>query len=219
MIPILYQDEQLIAIDKPAWAVVHRMRGARDALVLVNALQEQLEQPIFPVHRLDRQTSGVMVFALSSEVASQLCEDIREQRWQKRYLGLCRGVLHDSQLVTRSVKENEVRRSAETMIHPLEVFCDRYTLLRAEPRTGRRHQIRYHCKYLDHPLAGDVNYGTGVINRFFRETFALKRLFLHASWLRIFKPGTIETLEFSCPLPEELDGVVSGLRKYEGPTV
>lgn len=218
-IPILYRDEQILVINKPAWSVVHRTRGANDALILVEALKEEIGQQVFPLHRLDRQTSGILVFGLSSEVASSLSEDIREQRWEKHYLGLCRGVVETSERVTRSVKEKDTRRPAESLVVPLEVFCDRYTLLRVEPKTGRRHQVRYHCKHLAHPLAGDVTYGSGAINRFFRETFSLNRLFLHASWLRIFKPRTIDTMEFSCPLPQDLLEVLAGLRAYTGPTV
>jgi tRNA pseudouridine65 synthase len=217
LIEILHLDEHIVAIDKPAWAVVHRTRGAEGALLLAPALSAQLGAAVYPVHRLDRQTSGVLVFARSSEVAALLSADIRSGLWKKRYLGLCRGVVADSAIVDHPVRDDAHRRAARTQYDPLEHFCDRYTLLRALPETGRRHQVRYHLHHLRHPLVGDVLYGDGKVNRFFREAFALRRLFLHAEGLRILHPRDGQPLDLAAPLPVELQQVLAVLRQHRGP--
>jgi tRNA pseudouridine65 synthase len=218
-LPLLYEDEHLVAVDKPAWSVVHRSRGADDALVIVRVLSEQLGQPVYPVHRLDRQTSGVLLFARSPRAAATLAVEVRESRLRKSYLGLCRGVIADSVEIDHAVLEGDVRRAAQTTIEPLEHFCNRYTLLRARPLTGRRHQIRYHLKHVSHPLVVDVTYGNGAVNRFFRETIGLRRLFLHAETLRVLHPVEPRYVELTSALPAELEIVLERLRAYAGPVV
>jgi tRNA pseudouridine65 synthase len=213
---LLHEDQHIVVVNKPAWWVVHPTRGARDAITVLRILRDQLGQRVFPVHRLDRQASGVLVMARSSEAAARLADDIREGRWTKRYLGLCRGVLQDGRRIDHPVPEGDVRRPALTHIDPRRVFCDRYTLVQAMPTTGRRHQIRYHLKHVSHPLIGDANYGQGTINRFFRATFGLERLFLHAEWLRLPHPTENLLLELSCPLAPELEQVLERLARYRG---
>jgi tRNA pseudouridine65 synthase len=214
---VLYEDAFLIAVNKPAWWVVHPTRGAKGAPTVLQALQQQLEQRVFPVHRLDRQASGVLVLARTQEVASSLGADIREGRWRKSYQGLCRGVILDSVRVERPVPEGEARRPALTHVDPLRSYCNRYTLLEITPVTGRRHQIRYHLKNLSHPLVGDASYGQGKINRFFRETFGLERMFLHAWKLWLPHPAELRALELNCPLPGQLSAVLEQLESYTGP--
>ena len=216
-VPILYQDDYLVVVDKPAWSIVHRTPGAEDALVLVGALRQQLGQRVFPAHRLDRQTSGVLVFALSSEAARRLSTALQRGGWQKRYLGLCRGVIAEPLEVDHPVPEGGHRREAISRFEPLAVFCNRYTLISAVPKTGRRHQLRYHLKHLRHPLVGDTNYGQGSINRFFRREFGLGRLFLHAESLGLAHPITQKPLQIDSPLPGELQGTLTKLSSYEGP--
>jgi tRNA pseudouridine65 synthase len=219
MLAILHLDAQLVAVNKPAWSVVHRSRGADGALVIVRELAAQLGGAVFPIHRLDRQTSGVLLLARSAEIARVLCEEVREGRFRKTYLGLCRGVLREALRVDHPVLEGGVRRPACTDLEPLEHFCDRYTLVRARPLTGRKHQIRYHLKHVSHPLVVDVSYGAGDQNRFFRDTFGLRRLFLHAESLRVVHPVEPRQLELAAPLPPELEEVLARLREYRGPTV
>lgn len=214
---VLHRDDDLIAVAKPSGMVVHWTRGADDAPVLLRWLADQLGHQVFPVHRIDRQGSGVIVLGTSSAAASQLCADIRDQRWQKRYLVLCRGLLREPTAVDHPVPEDEQRRPAQTDITPVEHFCNRYTLAEARPHTGRRHQLRYHFKHLRHPLVGDTQYGQGPINRFFRQQFDLHRLFLHAESLALPHPRHRSTLHLHCPLAPELAGVLDALRCYDGP--
>lgn len=216
-LPILYEDDQVVVINKPAWSVVHRTRGAKGALIILDELRRQLGQPLHPIHRLDRQTSGVMLLAKNARAATTLSEELSESRARKIYLGLCRGVMADGCRVDSPVPDDGVKREACTDFDPVEVFCDRYTLVRAFPRTGRHHQIRYHLRHIKQPLAGDVRYGNGAINRFFRETCGLERMFLHAEHLRIIHPTELRYLEVSCPLPPDLEAVLDKLRRHEGP--
>jgi tRNA pseudouridine65 synthase len=219
LLSVLYQDSEVVAVEKPAWAVVHPTRGARGALVVVRALAAQLDAEVFPVHRLDRQTSGVLLLARSATAAATLGAEFREERVRKTYLGLCRGALSESLRIDRPVPEGGTHRPACTEVEPLEVLCGRYTFLRARPRSGRRHQIRYHLKHASHPLAGDTEYGRGDINRFFRERFGLHRLFLHAESLRVLHPTEPRFLELASPLPADLGAVLERLRAYNGPVV
>lgn len=212
---LLYEDQHLVAVDKPAWWVVHPSRGTGDAPAVVHVLKKQLAQPVFPVHRIDRQASGVLVLARSSEVASVLGAHIREGRWRKSYLCLCRGVISEGLRVDHPVPEGKIRRPAQTLVDPVAVYVNRYTLVRAEPLTGRRHQIRYHLKHLSHPLVGDVNYGQGKINRLFRSSFGLHRMFLHADSLQLLHPEQDRELQVSCPLAPELKRVLEQLEQGE----
>lgn len=214
---VVYDDPMVLAVAKPSGTVVHHTRGAGASPVLVRTLERASGIKLYPVHRLDRQASGLVVLAKSSEVARRLSEDLREQRWRKAYLVLCRGVIAEPCVIDHPVPEDDKRRDALTEIEPLEVYCRRYTLARARPRSGRRHQLRYHFKHLGHPLVGDTNYGQGPINRFFRTRFALHRLFLHAETLALPHPDGRGELNLSCPLAEELERVLLQLSHYEGP--
>lgn len=215
---VLYRDEALVAIAKPSGAVVHRTRGLPPGTtLLVQALRDQLGQRVYPVHRLDRQTSGVLVFALSPAHASAMAADLREQRWRKRYLGLARGPLREPFEVDYAVPEEDKRREARTSFDPVETFCERYTLVAAYPHTGRYHQVRRHLKHEKHPLVGDTNYGDSKVNRLFRREFGLHRLFLHAEKLELPHPVELRRLELSCPLSDELAACLEALRRYEGP--
>lgn len=212
---ILHDDPEIVAIDKPAWSVVHRTRGADGAFVLRDRLSEQLGAEVFPVHRLDCQTSGVLVFAKATRAAQILSDDLREGRWTKRYLALCRGPLIGEIAIDRPVPEDGKERDARTRIVPIETFCDRFTLVDALPQTGRRHQIRFHLKQERHHVVGDTTYGKGPINRWFRAELGLDRMFLHASRLLIVHPRRAERIEILSPLPPDLEAVLARLRGIE----
>jgi tRNA pseudouridine65 synthase len=215
---LLHRDEALVAISKPSGAVVHRTRGLpAGSMLLVQTLRDQLGQRVYPVHRLDRQTSGVLVFALSSEDAAAMAADLQSGQWRKRYLGLARGPLREPFDVDYAVPEDDKRREARTSFDPVETFCDRYTLVAGYPHTGRYHQLRRHLKHLKHPLVGDTNYGDSKVNRLFRREFGLHRLFLHAESLELPHPKELRRLTLRCPLSAELQRCLEALRSYDGP--
>jgi tRNA pseudouridine65 synthase len=211
---ILFQDNALVAVDKPAGLAVHR-GWARERDVAMARVRDQLGMRVFPVHRLDRATSGVLLFALSSAAAAKLCEFFAAGQVEKTYLALVRGVPPERGLVDHPLPPGEdshaERVPAQTMFVRREVF-GRYSLVEAQPLTGRLHQVRRHLKHLSCPLIGDVNYGKGEHNRLFRERHGLHRLFLHATRLRLPHPSLGGQLDIVSPLPEELAAVLCALR-------
>ena len=213
-LPILFRDEALVAVDKPAGLAVHRgWAGERDVAMM--RVRDQVGKHVFPVHRLDRATSGVLLFALSSEIAARLCESFTACAVRKSYLALVRGVPPESGIIDHPLPPGEDRHtprvSAQTEYVRREVF-GRYSLIEARPRTGRLHQVRRHLKHIACPLIGDVNYGKGEHNRLFRERYGLHRLFLHAARLCLPHPVTGGRLDIASPLPRELAAVLEQLR-------
>jgi tRNA pseudouridine65 synthase len=213
-LPILYRDEAIVVVNKPSGLSVHRgWDGERD--VAMTRVRDQVGQHVYPAHRLDRGTSGVLVFALSTATAAALGQVFAEGRAEKTYLALVRGIPPASGTIDHPLPPGEDRREervpAVTDFSRLEIF-GRYSLVEARPRTGRLHQIRRHLKHISCPIIGDVNYGKGEHNRLFRTSFGLHRLFLHAATLRLPHPATGHTLEIHAPLPSELSIVLEALR-------
>lgn len=200
---LLYRDAELVVVNKPSGMLVHR-GWARDGVPVLQRLRDQLGQIVYPVHRLDRSTSGALVFALSSETARTLHEALRARTVEKRYLALCRGCDPSLSRVDHALAKEKgaPERPAVTELKLLGQF-ERYGLYEARPLTGRLHQIRRHLRHMSHPIIGDVRYGKGEHNRIFRERFGFHRLALHAWQLRLPHPRTGETLHIRAPLPPD----------------
>jgi len=214
---VLYRDPELVVVDKPAGLPVHRgFSKARDVAMM--RVRDALGTHVYPVHRLDSGTSGVLVFALSSEVAALMGRAFEQQAVKKLYVGLVRGVPPSKLVIDHPVPSREERSSprvpARTSIELAERF-GRYSLILARPSTGRLHQIRRHLKHISCPLLGDVRYGKGEHNRLFRERFGLYRLFLHARAIEFPHPTTGVSLGIDAPLPAELERVLTQLRTIE----
>lgn len=212
-IPVLYRDEHLIAVHKPSGMVVHPTDLARqEKISLMILVRRMTRQRVWPVHRLDRPTSGIVLFALSREVASELGRQLREHQVEKRYLALVRGV-PDDQRIDYPLKEKPFFRTdmvraepleAETSLRLLEKIeipvavgrypTSRYALVELAPVTGRRHQLRRHMKHIFHPIIGDTTHGDGVHNRYFRKEFDSRRLLLAAVSITIKHPLTGKSL-------------------------
>ena len=212
---ILFRDESLIAVDKPSGLAVHRGWAPERDVAMVR-VRDQIGAHVFPVHRLDRATSGVLLFALSAEVAALVCASFAEGKAEKTYLALVRGAPPEEIAVDHPLCPGEDSHApkvpAQTLVLRREVF-GRYSLVEARPLTGRLHQVRRHLKHLSCPLIGDVNYGKGEHNRLFRERYGLHRLFLHATRLRLPHPVYGGQVEISSPLPQELFVVLQALRE------
>ncbi len=223
LLTILYQDEYLVAIDKPAGMLVHRsFLDKHETLFVLQTLRNQLGRHVFPVHRLDRPTSGVLVFALSADIARLLTEQQQQQGWQKMYLAVVRGHLKEAQLLDYPLKEqldaiadkkarqDKVAQSAQTRIWPLayaelpiaagRYSTARYSLLALQPLTGRKHQLRRHLAHLRHPIIGDTSHGDGKQNRAFSQHTGGQRLMLIAFLLQIRHPVTQQLLQFNASL-------------------
>lgn len=206
---IVYRDAHLVAVNKPAGVPSHR-GWARDERSALQRVRDQIGQPVYPVHRLDRATSGILVFALSSEVARDMQGILATS--DKRYLALCRG--HDSKL-TRvdhplAKQPGTERREAVTEFRWLGSF-ERYGLYEARPRTGRTHQIRRHLKHVSQPIIGDVRYGKGDHNRLFRERFGFRRLALHCSGIAFDHPRGSHPVQLHAPLDREFTRLLKAL--------
>lgn len=205
---ILYRDEDLVAVDKPSGMTVHH-GWARDGVPALQALRDQIGCYVYPVHRLDRGTSGVLLFALSASVARGVQAQLESGEIEKRYLALCRG--NDAALVRvdhpLEREDGGEPRPAVTELTLLGRF-ERYGLYQARPLTGRRHQLRRHLKHASHPIIGDTTYGKGEHNRIFRERFGFQRLALHASDLHLRHPRTGASLRLHAPLPADLGSLL-----------
>jgi tRNA pseudouridine65 synthase len=211
---ILYRDDYLVVADKPAGLAVHR-GWAPERDVAMSRVRDAIGAWVYPVHRLDRGTSGVLVFALTSEVASQLSNLFATAAVAKTYLALVRSVPPESGIIDHPLppgeRRDEPRVPARTSFVRLEVF-GRYSLVEAHPETGRLHQIRRHLKHIGCPIIGDVRYGKGEHNRFFREHYHLHRMFLHALCIRFMHPVTSTELDIEAPIPSELAATLEQLR-------
>ena len=187
---ILFQDPALVLIHKPAGIVVHP-GWAQDDGGVVSALQRQLGTKVYPLHRLDRGTSGVLALALHPAAARAGALAFAHGAVEKIYLAIVRGHPPDHVHVNHALPRQEAaeRVPAVTNVYRLGVW-QRYALVKACPQTGRLHQVRRHLKHLSCPVIGDANYGKSEHNRFFRERFGLDRLALAALALRLPHPTT-----------------------------
>lgn len=184
--------------------MVHRSSESQDKVFLLQELSAQVGRFIYPVHRLDRAASGVIVFAFSSEDARLLQGTLNAEDARKEYLVLVRGSTPERWEVDRPLKNDAgVQQPSRSSFEKIAEFF-RLSLLRATIFTGRRHQIRRHLARSAHQVLGDSSYGKGRINQFFRETYGLPRLFLHAARLELRHPRTGERLSLRAPLPQDL---------------
>jgi tRNA pseudouridine65 synthase len=196
---ILFQDDHYVAIDKPAGLLVHRSPISRDKVFALQTLRDQLGRRVYPVHRLDRATSGVLVFGLSAEDARRLAERFASRQVDKEYLAVARGWVDAVGLIDHPVADGDAApqpartryRRLATIELPIAVDrypSTRYSLITAIPETGRRQQIRKHFKHISHHLIGDTTHGNGRHNRFFRAHFGVQRLMLMAYRLEFAHP-------------------------------
>ena len=207
-INILFQDEHILVVEKPPLMLVHPWKNVlKNEPDLMNLLKEQTGLYLHPIHRLDRQVSGLVIFALSKEATRNLKETWHEEGFEKIYITLCRGFLQEEgkfDFDLKVDKKKNIWKSALTLFRPLMYFktfdC---SLVRVQIKTGRKHQIRKHFSRRFFNLIGDSKYGTGSINIRFKE-MGLKRIFLHAYELKFRHPITNEHLQFKCPLSPDL---------------
>jgi tRNA pseudouridine65 synthase len=211
---ILYRDPFFVAVDKPAGFYVHppedKSQLISRSINCLSILRDQLGAYLYPVHRLDRATSGVLLYALDTETASRLCGLFQEKQVTKVYYAVTRGWIPDEGVIDaplRSDFDSEERKDAVTKFSCLarmeiqsavgRYTTARYSMARVEPLSGRMHQIRRHFAHLSHPLIGDSVYGDGKQNRFFRENLKIPGLLLKAHSLELSHPMTGELMRIS----------------------
>ncbi len=232
LLTVLYRDERLIAIDKPSGWLVHRSNLDRhETRILVQALRDQIGQYVHPAHRLDKGTSGVMLFALDPATAGKLGEQFERQTVRKTYRAIVRGWPPESGRIDHPLKSErdeygdvpptaeaqtactEFRRLA-TVELPVAVDrypTSRYALVELHPLTGRRHQLRRHMKHIAHPIIGDATHGKGRHNRWFQATFGCDRLLLACIELRFKHPDDEHEMVIRAPLGDQFARVVAAL--------
>lgn len=212
---VLWQDDHLVVVHKPAGWLVHRTGlDAHECRIVLQVLRDQLGRHVYPVHRLDKGTSGVLLMALSPEVARALSDQFEHRQAHKRYVAMVRGWPPERWRVEHPLRPDDAPpqvplQDAQTDFMTLArwslpVPVDRYpttrvALVLAEPHTGRRHQIRRHLKHVAHPIIGDANHGKGAHNRWWAQHLGMQRLWLHAASLSLVHPVSHQLMRWHSP--------------------
>lgn len=224
MLEILYQDNHIVAINKPHGLLVHQSPIARDAEEFaLQLLRDQLQKTVYPSHRLDRKTSGVLLFALDKATDSIMQQKFQNREVEKKYLALLRGYAPKEMTIDYALKnDNEVLQDAATYFKSLEYFdldvpfgkhkTSRYTLVEATPETGRMHQLRKHFAHIFHPIIGDRPHGCNKQNKFWLEKFQMNTMLLHASELTFLHPYSQEEITIKADISDEFQRVLQILK-------
>ena len=223
MLQIIYQDEFMVVINKPHGLLVHRSSIAADAEEFaMQMLRDQIHKKVYPVHRIDRKTSGILLFGLSSEAANKIQIQLENQDTQKTYLAIVRGYFPDEIEVDHPLtndrgKVQEAFTSFKTLNRtelniPFGKFdTSRYSLIEAYPKTGRMHQIRKHLNHLRHPIVGDRPHGCNKQNKLFKERWNMTTMLLHAQKLKIKHPFSEEIMHLEAPLFNTFSNMIATL--------
>ena len=216
-IEIIFEDSHIIIVNKPNNILIHNSYYARNIKepTLLELLNNQLGNEFYPVHRLDRKTSGVIVLAKKKEYVAIFQELFNSNSIKKIYLGIVRGFVKESIIINSPVKNTDTKiyKDAETYCDPftnitLEIAVQpyensRYSLVKLTPSTGRMHQLRIHMNKISHPIVGDYKYGDRFHNRMFETEFSTPNLFLHAYSLYFMHPITLKKIEIIAEIPND----------------
>lgn len=224
-VPIVYEDKDIVVVNKPKGMVVHPANGNPDN-TLVNAILAICKDSLSGiggeirpgiVHRLDKDTSGLLIIAKNDTAHINMSKQIQDRKVTKKYIALVRGIVPENEAtidmpIARSQKDRKkmaVDKKGKEAITHFKVLAryDKYTLLEIKIDTGRTHQIRVHMSYIGHPVIGDEIYSNG------KNEFGVKGQMLHAKYLKFKQPVTGEELELEAPLPEYFENI---LKKLEG---
>lgn len=214
---IIYEDDWTLIVDKPSGLLVHRGAGTQNEPALLQQLRNFVGYHVYPIHRLDRGTSGPVVFAKTSEAAAQLQETFQSDTSQKFYLALVHGQVLEPLTIERPLQDDEGQeRSAKTELWPLESLrCSEgrpYSLIRARIFTGRQNQIRRHLNGIAKHIIGDVNFGKSRFNQPIRDQFKVDRMMLHCNQIGFRGLDTnANWIEVHSPLPYDFLLVLEGL--------
>ncbi len=230
-IPIVYQDEHLVVVHKPAGLLVHRSELDKyETRFAMQVVRDQLGQSVYTVHRLDKPTSGLLIFALHQEAARQMSQAFAEGLVEKHYQAIVRGYLGGDDVLDYPLTPEKEKWDKGKSYEPQEAVTHykqmaqvelpfavgryetaRYSLVELKPLTGRRHQLRRHMAHLRHPIVGDSRHGDGAHNRFFREELGIGRLLLQARYLKFKHPITEKLLTLEAKEDKSFDFAKSRL--------
>ncbi len=205
-VELLLVDSHIVVANKPSGLLVHRGWDKDDDVAMFR-VRDALGSHVYPVHRLDRGTSGALLFARTREVAAILARAFEERLVSKSYLALVRGTPPEEGVIDYAIEKREDGPRVPAVTRFRRIGCssvDRCALVLAHPETGRLHQVRRHLRHINHPLVGDVRHGSGAINRHYRAEYGLCRLALHAHRIAFRHPVTGEPVDVVAPVPEDL---------------
>jgi tRNA pseudouridine65 synthase len=220
MLDILFRDDHLIAINKPHDLLVHRSSIAADVEEFaLQLLRDQVGLKVNPVHRIDRKTGGVLLFAFDKQTEIAMQQQFSDNLVHKKYLAIVRGHTPDNEEIDYPLrKENGTLQEAFTAYTTLRhaelavAFgkhdTSRYSLIEAKPTTGRMHQIRKHLSHIFHPIIGDRTHGCNKQNKLFKEKWEMTTMLLHASHLSFNHPVTAERISINAPVQAEFERVM-----------
>ncbi|MEW9797647.1 pseudouridine synthase [Alteromonas sp. CYL-A6] len=235
---IVYQDDALVAINKPPGLLVHRSPIDRhETEFAVQMLRDQIGRYVYPVHRLDRPTSGVLVFAYDSQMAGLMGQQLMQKQCQKRYLAIVRGWVKHTGLMDYALpyrldkyadKDRRPQQDSQTAVtgyQGLRWFdipfssgryaSSRFSLVSLSPSTGRKHQLRRHMAHFRHPIIGDTTHGDGKQNKFLRDRFNFSNLALSCTGMGFYHPVTGRWLSISSPVHSAMATLLEQWQPYE----
>ncbi len=220
---ILFEDQWLVAVNKPSGILTHRSPIAKqDTVFMLQAVRKQIRTKVFTVHRLDRATSGVLLFAKTKSMVLELGQQFMRNHMAKKYVAVVRGWLDGPVCCDHAIRdENDNAHPAKSVVSPLAQVelpistgkfpTSRYGMVSVETDSGRRHQVRRHLKHLAHPIVGDTTYGKGPHNRLFRDHFQSNRLLLHAASIALDHPQTGQPIAIHAPPTVDFAMVIDAL--------
>lgn len=237
-LPILYRDESIIAIEKPHGLLVHRSPiDKHETRFAVQTLRDQIGQHVFPLHRLDRPTSGILLFALSSDVASKVGQDFMSRQVKKQYTAIVRGWLYGDGVIDYALKykwDKYADASRRQQVPPQPAFTQyspirrflipmpvgryeqaRFTLVNLNPVSGRKHQLRRHMVHIRNPILGDTTHGDGKQNKFAQQAFDFKNLALSCTQMQFIHPETKHVVQINCPVSNSIQMLLEQWQRYQ----
>ena len=212
---ILYQDEYLVAVNKPYGYLTHKSAIDPYATqIVLQTLRDQLGRFVYPIHRLDRKTTGILLFGLEPKIHADMSTLFQENKVEKQYAAIVRGYIDEEGMIDYDLA-NEAGKSQSAITHfqrllvnelpwPLGKFqTSRYSLVLLKPQTGRMHQLRRHMSHIFHPIIGDRPYGCSKQNRMFKNNFEFTEMLLHAQKLEFPHPITNEKIKITAAFSSE----------------
>lgn len=228
MLEILFEDEDFVAINKPHGLLVHKSSIAADTSEFaLQILRDQIGKKVYPAHRLDRKTAGVLLFSLNKEMDSAIQTAFSQNLIKKEYLAVLRGHTDPEGTIDYPLKkENGTIQEALTHYQTLATTeidlpfgkfpTSRYSLVLAKPETGRMHQLRRHFAHIFHPIIGDRPHGCNKQNKLWKDTFQHDTMLLHAKSLAFSHPKTQENIFIQAQIQPEFERALGILNiRYE----
>lgn len=211
---ILFEDQHIIVANKPSGIQTHITKIDPDKTNFTDQLSQHLQKQVYPVHRLDRGTSGIILFSKNNEDASLLQEALQSMPHKKIYKAIVRGRLSDSGLIVREMEDaySNKKQYSKSIYRRIESFSAKlevgkhpitfFSLLELEPITGRTHQLRRHLSKISRPIIGDKEYGDSKLNSFLYKHKMVETMLLHAETLRFYHPFNNKEVVFTAPIPD-----------------